>query len=81
MKFETELIKPGPLSPREAEVMLLVCDAMSDKDISRELSISLKTVGKHLEMIYIKMGIYQSKLNHRVSIARVALSQGLIRLL
>ena len=81
MKFKTELINPGPLSPREAQVMVMVCDALSDKDISRTLEISLKTVSNHLNMIYIKLGIYQSQLNHRVSMARVALSQGMVRLL
>lgn len=81
MKFNSELIKPGPLSPRESQVMLLVCDAMSDKDISRTLAISLRTVNKHLKSIYLKMGIYQSQLNHRVSMTREALSQGMVRLL
>lgn len=81
MKFNSELIKPGPLSPREAEIMLLVCDALSDKDISLTLQISLKTVSKHLETIYVKMGVYHSRLNRRVSMTREALSQGMVRLL
>ena len=81
MKFKTELIQPGRLTPREAEIMLLVCDAMSDKDISRTLAISLNTVSRHLHAIYVKMGIYHSRLNRRVSMTREALSQGMVRLL
>lgn len=81
MDFETELVDRGPLTPREAEVMRLACSAMSDKDIARLLAISINTVSKHLEMIYEKIGIENRALNRRMSMIRVAIGRGMIRLL
>lgn len=79
MQFKTELIHAGTLSPRETEVMLLVCSAFTDKDIGSALAISLNTVARHLEMIYIKLGVHGVRLNRRVSMTRVALAEGMVR--
>jgi len=46
-----------PLSPREREVLALVSDGASNKDIASILVISLNTVERHLANIYAKLGI------------------------
>ena len=45
------------LSPREAEILLWVAQGKSNFEVSVILSISTATVKKHLEHIYIKMGV------------------------
>jgi len=45
------------LTPREAEVMLWISYGKSNSDISDVLNISPRTVQKHLERIYEKMGV------------------------
>jgi len=45
------------LSPREREVVHLVCDGLSNKEIGRRLFISDTTVHHHLTSIFSKLGV------------------------
>lgn len=54
---EAFLQRQFPLSAREAEVLLWIARGKSNKDISDILGISPRTVNKHLEQIFTKMGI------------------------
>jgi len=45
------------LSPREAEIVGLVMQGLSNKEIEARLFISLETVKKHLSSIYRKLGV------------------------
>lgn len=45
------------LTPREADVLLWTARGKSNKDMSEILNISARTVNKHLEQIFIKMGV------------------------
>jgi DNA-binding CsgD family transcriptional regulator len=45
-----------PLTPREAEVLALVGQGMSNKAVARRLGISLHTVKFHLEALFEKLG-------------------------
>jgi len=44
-----------PLTPREAEVLALVGQGMSNKAVARRLGISLHTVKFHLEALFAKL--------------------------
>lgn len=45
------------LTPREAEVLLWLARGKSNRDIGEILSVSPRTVDKHLEQIYVKLGV------------------------
>jgi len=45
------------LSPREREIAVLAAKGRSNMEIARELSISHKTVEKHLASTYLKLGV------------------------
>jgi DNA-binding NarL/FixJ family response regulator len=45
------------LTPREAEVLLWIGRGKSNKDIAEILALSPRTVNKHLEQIYTKLGV------------------------
>jgi LuxR family maltose regulon positive regulatory protein len=47
----------GDLSPREIEVLRLVADGLSNKEIARQLCISLRTVKYHTNSIYTKLNV------------------------
>lgn len=47
---------PG-LTPREREVVARLVDGIGDREIARALGISPRTVHKHLEQIYRKLGL------------------------
>lgn len=47
---------PGPLSPREREVALLVADGLSNQAIGRKLFISPRTAARHVANIFAKLG-------------------------
>jgi DNA-binding CsgD family transcriptional regulator len=46
-----------PITRREAEVLAWVATGLSNLQIARELSISVRTVIKHLEHVYSKLGV------------------------
>ncbi|MGI5380850.1 LuxR C-terminal-related transcriptional regulator [Streptomyces sp. CA-251387] len=47
----------APLSLREREMMLLVAQGLSDREIAERLTLSVRTVGNHLYRIYRKIGV------------------------
>jgi DNA-binding NarL/FixJ family response regulator len=56
------------LTPRELEVVKLIAEAYSSKEIARELTISVKTVERHRENILEKLGM-----RDRVELTRYAI--------
>jgi DNA-binding CsgD family transcriptional regulator len=45
------------LTPREADVLAHAATGLSDAEVARDLAITVRTVGKHLEHIYRKLGV------------------------
>lgn len=45
------------LSEREKEVLVCLCNGMSNKEIAAELCLSMRTVKKHLSNIYPKIHV------------------------
>jgi predicted ATPase/DNA-binding CsgD family transcriptional regulator len=48
----------GALSPREIEVLELLVEGASDREIAEALFISRRTVSKHVEAILAKLGVH-----------------------
>ena len=48
---------PAGLTPREIEVLVLAARGSTTRQIARELGITPKTAGNHIEHIYAKIGI------------------------
>jgi len=46
-----------PLTARESEVLLWIAKGKSNRDIGDILGLSSRTVNKHLEQIYVKLGV------------------------
>ena len=46
-----------PLSARQKQVLHWVAAGKTDRDIGAILGISVRTVGKHLQRIYEKLGV------------------------
>ncbi len=49
--------RPGGLTEREAEVLRLVTEGLSNKEIAQALSVSVRTVGFHVGKILEKLGV------------------------
>jgi HD-GYP domain-containing protein (c-di-GMP phosphodiesterase class II) len=49
-------VGPAGLTPREVEVLVLIARGASTRQVARELRISTKTAGTHIERIYAKTG-------------------------
>jgi DNA-binding NarL/FixJ family response regulator len=47
----------GPLSAREAEIVTLVVEGLSNEEIARRLFISMNTLKSHIRRAYRKMGV------------------------
>jgi DNA-binding NarL/FixJ family response regulator len=47
----------GLLSPREAEVMDLVADGLSNREVAAHLFVSEKTVKNHVNSLFAKLGV------------------------
>jgi HD-GYP domain-containing protein (c-di-GMP phosphodiesterase class II) len=48
---------PGGLTDREVEVLCLIANGVTNRQVADELFISPKTVGRHVENIYAKIGV------------------------
>jgi DNA-binding NarL/FixJ family response regulator len=66
--------QPDVLTPRELEVLKLIAEAHTSKEIAEELVISVKTVERHRANILEKLG-----LRDRVELTRYAIRRGLIQ--
>jgi DNA-binding NarL/FixJ family response regulator len=64
-----------PLSSREVTVLRLLAEGLRHKEIARELSISVRTVGNHIASIYNKLGI-----DDRAKAIVYAIKKGIVRL-
>jgi DNA-binding NarL/FixJ family response regulator len=64
-----------PLTPREAEVLTLIAEAYTTRQIAEALVISPKTVENHRNRIFQKLGMHD-----RVELTRYAIRRGLVRL-
>jgi DNA-binding NarL/FixJ family response regulator len=62
------------LTPRELEVLKLIAEARTSKQIADELFISIKTVERHRQNILDKLGM-----RDRVELTRYAIRRGLIQ--
>jgi DNA-binding NarL/FixJ family response regulator len=62
------------LTPRELEVVKLIAEARTSKEIAASLSISVKTVDRHRQNILDKLGM-----RDRVELTRYAIRRGLIQ--
>lgn len=50
------------LTPRESQVVALVCRGCINKEIARELAITEGTVKKHLQSVFAKLGVHRRTL-------------------
>jgi DNA-binding NarL/FixJ family response regulator len=62
------------LTPRELQVLKLIAEAHTSKEIAQELVISVKTVERHRQNILYKLGM-----SDRVELTRYAIRRGLIQ--
>jgi DNA-binding NarL/FixJ family response regulator len=62
------------LTPRELEVLKLIAEAHTSKEIAKDLFISIKTVERHRQNILSKLGM-----RDRVELTRYAIRRGLIQ--
>jgi DNA-binding NarL/FixJ family response regulator len=53
----SKVLNPGSLTEREVEVLGLIARGHTNRRIGEELFISPKTVGRHVENIYAKIGV------------------------
>ena len=62
------------LTPRELEILKLIAEAHTSKEIAEQLFISIKTVDRHRQNILDKLGM-----RDRVELTRYAIRRGLIQ--
>jgi len=62
-----------PLTPREREVLQLVAEGKSTKNVAEALGITVKTAESHRSRIMLKLGIHQT-----AGLVRYAVRRGLI---
>jgi len=70
-----EAAELGLLTPREVEILAVIAEGLSNKEVARRLSISAHTVKFHLEGIFDKLGV-----SSRAEALAKGLRRGLIEL-
>ena len=64
---------PAGLTDREVEVLRLIARGLSNREVAERLFISRKTVGRHVENLYAKIGV-----SSRAAAALFAMEHGLL---
>jgi DNA-binding NarL/FixJ family response regulator len=64
---------PGPLSPRETEVLRLLASGLPDREIAAALFVSVRTVEAHVARIFAKLGV-----RTRAAATAAAIAAGLV---
>jgi DNA-binding NarL/FixJ family response regulator len=70
---EKDSVREDPLTPREQEVVKLIAESYSTRQIAEALVISEKTVDRHRTNILEKLGMHD-----RVELTRYAIRRGLV---
>jgi DNA-binding NarL/FixJ family response regulator len=65
--------KAGELTSRESEVLQLIAEGFSNKQIAGELTISIKTVEKHRQQVMNKLNIHDV-----AGLTRYAITRGMV---
>jgi DNA-binding NarL/FixJ family response regulator len=68
-----EPLREDPLTPREVEVVKLIAESYSTREIADALTISEKTVDRHRANIFEKLAMHD-----RVELTRYAIRRGLV---
>ena len=68
-----EIADPDPLTPRETEVVKLIAEGATNREIAGELTIAEKTVERHRANVLGKLGM-----RDRVELTRYAIRRGLV---
>jgi DNA-binding NarL/FixJ family response regulator len=63
-----------PLTKREREVLQLIAEGQTNKDISQQLGMSVKTVESHRRNLMVKLNIHET-----AGLVRYAIKIGLIQ--
>jgi DNA-binding NarL/FixJ family response regulator len=91
-RFSAQIVKPQQhhigdsadmvlsLTPREVDILRLLCVGYSDKAIARELNITPSTVSSHLHSVYQKFGVRQGRENVRGLLQCKAVAEGVVKL-
>jgi len=66
-------LPPSELTPRELEIVQLLCEALSSKQVARRLNLSTKTIENHRCNIYRKCGV-----DSAVALFRYAVGHGIV---
>jgi two-component system nitrate/nitrite response regulator NarL len=61
------------LTTRELEIVKLIAQGMTNKDVARECDIAEETVKRHLKNIFDKVGVW-----NRLELALFAINNGLV---
>ena len=69
----TSARRAGGLTTRESEVLQLIAEGYSNKQIAAELGISIKTVEKHRQQVMNKLNIHEI-----AGLTRYAIAKGLV---
>jgi DNA-binding NarL/FixJ family response regulator len=66
---------PEALTPREVEVLQLICDGLSNREIAEKLKLSANTVSVHRTNIMSRIGVHKT-----AELVVYAIRNGLVRL-
>lgn len=71
---DAQLRESFSLTAREAEVLVWIAKGKSNRDIGEILGLSSRTVNKHLEQVYVKLGV-ENRASAAVKASSVLLAQ------
>jgi DNA-binding NarL/FixJ family response regulator len=71
--FKNQMFKPIPLSPKEREVLKLIVDGFTIKEIAEKLFLGFETVRSYHKYIHLKLNVHTT-----AQLVRMAIEQKLV---
>ena len=74
MSSTRSLSTPGPLTPRQVQILQLIAEGLSNEQIANRLRLSAETVKSHVSAVHAKLGA-----DSRAHAVAIAFRHGLLR--
>lgn len=78
--IKAEITNTDGLTPRQSQILAMMCEGMTDKAIANALGVTARAVEAQIDKMYEKNGLKWSQVNSRTTLIIKAISKGIVKI-